>query len=128
MGLLGSTAGVALLLWARGQVGGSAQWQQRPPWRSGSTASRTGIMWEMASLFEQIGTVQEHRKGGLYARLWAHQSGGFLGEEVDEAEVAAAPGRGERGGRARAEALETLTVRHHTRSCRPASSIAPSHP
>ena len=24
-------------------------------------------------------------QGGLYARLWAHQSGGFLGEEVDEA-------------------------------------------
>ncbi|GGI53869.1 ABC transporter ATP-binding protein [Oxalicibacterium solurbis] len=23
-------------------------------------------------------------QGGLYARLWAHQSGGFLGEEVDE--------------------------------------------
>ncbi len=23
--------------------------------------------------------------GGIYARLWAHQSGGFLGEEVDEA-------------------------------------------
>ena len=23
-------------------------------------------------------------KGGLYARLWAHQSGGFLGEEMDE--------------------------------------------
>jgi ATP-binding cassette subfamily B multidrug efflux pump len=23
------------------------------------------------------------RRGGLYARLWAHQSGGFLGEEVD---------------------------------------------
>ncbi|HEU4621198.1 MAG TPA: ABC transporter ATP-binding protein [Burkholderiaceae bacterium] len=23
-------------------------------------------------------------KGGLYARLWAHQSGGFLGEEVEE--------------------------------------------
>jgi ATP-binding cassette subfamily B multidrug efflux pump len=23
--------------------------------------------------------------GGLYARLWAHQSGGFLGEEVDDA-------------------------------------------
>jgi ATP-binding cassette subfamily B multidrug efflux pump len=23
-------------------------------------------------------------KGGLYARLWAHQSGGFLGEEVDD--------------------------------------------
>jgi ATP-binding cassette subfamily B multidrug efflux pump len=27
-------------------------------------------------------------QGGLYARLWAHQSGGFLGEEVDEDEVA----------------------------------------
>lgn len=24
-------------------------------------------------------------KGGLYARLWAHQSGGFLGEEAEEA-------------------------------------------
>ncbi|GBG15799.1 ATP-binding cassette, subfamily B, multidrug efflux pump [Novimethylophilus kurashikiensis] len=27
------------------------------------------------------------RKGGLYARLWAHQSGGFLGEDLDEQEV-----------------------------------------
>lgn len=26
-------------------------------------------------------------RGGLYARLWAHQSGGFLGEEIDEDEV-----------------------------------------
>lgn len=25
-------------------------------------------------------------QGGLYARLWAHQSGGFLGEEADEAD------------------------------------------
>jgi ATP-binding cassette subfamily B multidrug efflux pump len=24
--------------------------------------------------------------GGLYARLWAHQSGGFLGEEADAAD------------------------------------------
>ena len=23
-------------------------------------------------------------QGGLYARLWAHQSGGFLGEDVDD--------------------------------------------
>ena len=34
--------------------------------------------------------------GGIYARLWAHQSGGFLGEDVDDVppaqpEVAAAP-------------------------------------
>lgn len=27
-------------------------------------------------------------KGGLYARLWAHQSGGFLGEEADDDEDA----------------------------------------
>ena len=27
-------------------------------------------------------------QGGLYARLWAHQSGGFLGEEVDEERAA----------------------------------------
>jgi ATP-binding cassette subfamily B multidrug efflux pump len=26
-------------------------------------------------------------KGGLYARLWAHQSGGFLGEDLDEGEA-----------------------------------------
>jgi ATP-binding cassette subfamily B multidrug efflux pump len=28
-------------------------------------------------------------QGGLYARLWEHQSGGFLGDEADEAEAAA---------------------------------------
>jgi ATP-binding cassette subfamily B protein len=27
-------------------------------------------------------------KGGIYARLWAHQSGGFLGEDLGEAAVA----------------------------------------
>jgi ATP-binding cassette, subfamily B, multidrug efflux pump len=36
----------------------------------------------------------DHREllllGGLYARLWAHQSGGFLGEEADDDEPAAA--------------------------------------
>ena len=30
-------------------------------------------------------------KGGLYARLWAHQSGGFLGEEAEDDEVPAPP-------------------------------------
>jgi ATP-binding cassette subfamily B multidrug efflux pump len=28
-------------------------------------------------------------QGGLYARLWAHQSGGFLGEEDEEADATA---------------------------------------
>ncbi len=28
--------------------------------------------------------------GGIYARLWAHQSGGFLGEEIDDAPAAVA--------------------------------------
>jgi ATP-binding cassette subfamily B multidrug efflux pump len=31
-------------------------------------------------------------QGGLYARLWAHQSGGFLGDEPDQADLAAPPG------------------------------------
>jgi ATP-binding cassette subfamily B multidrug efflux pump len=35
-------------------------------------------------------------QGGLYARLWAHQSGGFLGEEVDEDEAAGATATGHR--------------------------------
>jgi ATP-binding cassette subfamily B multidrug efflux pump len=26
-------------------------------------------------------------KGGLYARLWAHQTGGFLGEDADESDA-----------------------------------------
>jgi ATP-binding cassette, subfamily B, multidrug efflux pump len=34
-------------------------------------------------------TLLEH--GGLYARLWAHQSGGFLGEDADDDESIAAP-------------------------------------
>jgi len=32
-------------------------------------------------------TLLEHN--GLYARLWAHQSGGFLGEVVDDDEFVA---------------------------------------
>jgi ATP-binding cassette, subfamily B, multidrug efflux pump len=58
MGLLVSTAGVTLWLWTRGQLG------------VGAVAAATAmalringishwIMWEMASLFEQIGTVQD---------------------------------------------------------------------
>ena len=58
MGLLASTAGVTLWLWTRGQVG------------VGAVAAATAMalrlngishwmMWEMASLFEQIGTVQD---------------------------------------------------------------------
>jgi ATP-binding cassette subfamily B multidrug efflux pump len=35
-------------------------------------------------------------QGGLYARLWAHQSGGFLGEEVDEDEAAGVATAGQR--------------------------------
>ena len=31
--------------------------------------------------------------GGIYARLWAHQSGGFLGDEAEDGEAPAAPAR-----------------------------------
>ncbi|MEX8518062.1 MAG: ABC transporter ATP-binding protein [Leptothrix sp. (in: b-proteobacteria)] len=58
MGLIGSTAGVALWLWSKGEVG------------IGAVAAATAmalrlngmshwVMWEMASLFEHIGTVQD---------------------------------------------------------------------
>ncbi|MEY8879760.1 MAG: ABC transporter ATP-binding protein, partial [Leptothrix sp. (in: b-proteobacteria)] len=58
MGLIGSTAGVALWLWSKGQVG------------IGAVAAATAmalrlngmshwVMWEMASLFEHIGTVHD---------------------------------------------------------------------
>ena len=58
MGLIASTAGVTLWLWTQGQVG------------VGAVAAATAmalrlngishwVMWEMASLFEQIGTVQD---------------------------------------------------------------------
>jgi ATP-binding cassette subfamily B multidrug efflux pump len=58
MGLIASTAGVTLWLWAQGRVG------------VGAVAAATAmalrlngishwVMWEMASLFEQIGTVQD---------------------------------------------------------------------
>ena len=32
-------------------------------------------------------------RGGLYARLWAHQSGGFLGEEAGDESPMASPSR-----------------------------------
>jgi ATP-binding cassette, subfamily B, multidrug efflux pump len=58
MGLLASTAGVTLWLWTQGRVGVGAV--------AASTAMALRlngishwIMWEMASLFEQIGTVQD---------------------------------------------------------------------
>jgi ATP-binding cassette, subfamily B, multidrug efflux pump len=58
MGLIASTAGVTLWLWTQGEVG------------VGALAATTAmalrlngishwVMWEMASLFEQIGTVQD---------------------------------------------------------------------
>jgi ATP-binding cassette, subfamily B, multidrug efflux pump len=58
MGLIASTGGVTLWLWTRGEVG------------VGAVAAATAmalrlngishwVMWEMASLFEQIGTVQD---------------------------------------------------------------------
>ncbi len=43
----------------------------------------------------RIVEVGDHKSllaaGGIYARLWAHQSGGFLGEDLDEEEAARPP-------------------------------------
>ena len=46
------------------------------------------IVMDKGRIVEQ-GTHRELlAAGGIYARLWEHQSGGFLGEEVDDSEIA----------------------------------------
>ena len=43
------------------------------------------VVLDAGRVVEQGSHAELLALGGLYARLWAHQSGGFLGEEVDEA-------------------------------------------
>ncbi|GAB3260353.1 ABC transporter ATP-binding protein [Chitinimonas naiadis] len=45
------------------------------------------IVMDQGHIVEEGDHASLLAKGGLYARLWAHQSGGFLGEEADEAEL-----------------------------------------
>jgi ATP-binding cassette subfamily B multidrug efflux pump len=58
MGLIASTAGVTLWLWTHGQVGVGAVAAATPIALRLNGISHW-VMWEMASLFEQIGTVQD---------------------------------------------------------------------
>jgi ATP-binding cassette subfamily B multidrug efflux pump len=39
------------------------------------------IVLDQGRILEEGTHAQLLQRGGLYARLWAHQSGGFLGEE-----------------------------------------------
>jgi ABC-type multidrug transport system fused ATPase/permease subunit len=58
MGLIMSTAGVSLWLWTQGRVGiGAAAAATAMGLRLNGISH--WVMWEMASLFEQIGTVQD---------------------------------------------------------------------
>ncbi len=43
------------------------------------------VVLDAGRVVEQGSHAELLALGGLYARLWAHQSGGFLGEEVDDA-------------------------------------------
>ncbi|SMC29298.1 ATP-binding cassette, subfamily B, multidrug efflux pump [Andreprevotia lacus DSM 23236] len=42
------------------------------------------IVLDKGEIVEEGNHAELLARGGLYARLWAHQSGGFLGEEVEE--------------------------------------------
>ena len=58
MGLIASTAGVALWLWSRGEVGiGAVAAASAMALRLNGMSH--WVMWEMASLFEHVGTVQD---------------------------------------------------------------------
>jgi ATP-binding cassette, subfamily B, multidrug efflux pump len=58
MGLIASTAGTALLLWTRGEIGiGAVAAASAMALRLNGISH--WIMWEMATLFEHIGTVQD---------------------------------------------------------------------
>jgi ATP-binding cassette subfamily B multidrug efflux pump len=45
------------------------------------------IVLDQGRIAEQGSHAELLAHGGLYARLWAHQSGGFLGEEADDADA-----------------------------------------
>jgi ATP-binding cassette subfamily B multidrug efflux pump len=47
------------------------------------------IVMDKGRIVEQGNHRELLAQGGLYARLWAHQSGGFLGEDDDDQAPAA---------------------------------------
>ncbi len=45
------------------------------------------IVMDQGRIVEQGSHAELQAAGGIYARLWAHQCGGFLGEELDETDT-----------------------------------------
>ena len=46
------------------------------------------IVLDKGAIVEQGSHSELIQQGGIYAKLWSHQSGGFIAEDIDDVEAA----------------------------------------